>query len=435
MKLPGLRLKDLWWFSLPSIISSVFEPLASVVDTALVGRLSAESLGSLALCAGIFNAITWVFNFLVHTSTQSIADSTAQKDPNLLKQRVQISMTMALLVGVLCSCVLYFPSHSWFSVMGGDEKLWPDFIEYFRPRALFHTLTILSVTLLSILRGYSDLKVVVYIMTAGTMTNIFLSWLFLYPLNYGLAGAAYGTIVSNLLVVLVCLFFLLKKKNLKLNLLNIFTFNLPHEQLFKFGRNSLNVFGRSFVLTGCFFLATRLASFIGVKSLAAHQVLLQVWLLGSFFLDGLAISGNILGARFFFAGKVRTTRIIFNKLLKLGVVVGAIFTLSYGLFWEQVLQLFTKDPEVLKIMLQLKWPIVLSQLVSAIAFVYDGLIFGLDGFSYLRKHMFIGAIFFYLPFTLYTLVSPELMWIWAGLISLNVYRTISGYQFVVKKVG
>lgn len=435
MKLSGLRLKDLWWFSLPSIVSSVFEPLASVVDTALVGRLSANSLASLALCVGVFNAITWVFNFLVHTSTQSIAESSAQKNPEVLKQRIQIAMSVALGVGLLCSAFLYLPSSFWFSLIGGKQELWPEFIEYFRPRALFHTFTILSVTLLSILRGFSELKLVLWLMLASTGLNIFLSWLFLYPLGLGLKGAAYGTIISHILVVIVSLYFLFKKSGLNIKWSDIFSFDLPKTQLFKFGKNSLNVFGRSFILTACFFMSTRLASFVGVKQLAAHQVLLQVWLFGSFFLDGLAISGNILGARFFFSNKKKVTQIVFRQLLILGFLVGVFFTLLYALFWEQVLALFTDNPEVIAVMVKLKWLIVISQIVSAVAFVYDGLIFGLDGFGYLRKHMLIGAGLFYFPIALYTLISPELLWVWLGLILLNVYRAFSGYQFVAKKVG
>ena len=63
-----------------------------------------------------------------------------------------------------------------------------------------------------------------------------------------------------------------------------------------FGKNSWDVFGRSFVLTSVFFLSTRMAAKASTVQLAAHQILLQLWLFSSFFTDGVAMTGTILGA-------------------------------------------------------------------------------------------------------------------------------------------
>ena len=77
---------------------------------------------------------------------------------------------------------------------------------------------------------------------------------------------------------------------------------------------------------------------------------------------------------------------------------------------------------------------MISQVFSAVAFVFDGLIFGLNGFSFLRKHMIIGALSTYVPLALISLWKPDLMWIWAGMVTLNAYRGLSGYYYVHQKV-
>ncbi len=431
MKLSGLRSKDLWWFSVPSIIASVFEPLASVVDTALVGHLDKESLAALALAVAVFNAITWMFNFLVHTSTQAIADHEASRNPDLLRSRVKISLTLATLVGLTCSLFLWIPHDLWFDISGGTPKLRHLYDAYFSPRVGFHVFTVLSITLLSILRGFGRLKLVLALMIVSTVSNIILSWLFLYPMNMGLAGAAYGTIAAHVLTSLLGFYFLFQKEELRLG---FFKSKVMAGQWLKFGKSSFDMFGRSFTLTLCFFSSTRLASRVGVDALGAHQVLLQVWLLASFFLDGLAITGNILGARFYFADQVKRTAIVFKELLKLGLYVGLAFVLIYGIFWNQVIHTFVEDPMILDQLKHLKWPIVISQVFSAVAFVFDGLIFGLNGFSFLRKHMMIGASLTYVPFALISIWQPDLMWIWAGMITLNAYRGLSGYYYVHQKV-
>jgi multidrug resistance protein, MATE family len=431
MKLSGLRSKDLWWFSVPSIVASVFEPLASIVDTALVGHLNRESLAALALAVAVFNAITWMFNFLVHTSTQAIADYEAARNPELLRSRVKISLILAMGIGLVCSLVLWLPQDLWFFISGGSDPLRNLFDAYFSPRVGFHVFTVLSITLLSILRGFGRLKLVLGLMVFSTGTNILLSWLFLYPLNWGLSGAAYGTIASHILTTVLGIYFLFQKEELKNN---FFTSKIISGQWIRFGKSSFDMFGRSFILTLCFFSSTRLASRLGVGPLGAHQVLLQVWLLASFFLDGLAITGNILGARFYFAGQIKRTAVAFKELLKLGFGVGAVFTFLYALFWHEVLLLFVEDKQILNELHLLKWPIVMSQTISAVAFVFDGLIFGLNGFKFLRRHMIRGALLTYVPLACYSLWSPDLLWIWLGMIFLNLYRGLSGYYYIHRNV-
>lgn len=434
MKISGLRLKDLWWFSVPSIFSSVFEPLASIVDTALVGNLklgATSSLASLALGTALFSSITWIFNFLVHASTQNIADFNAAKDDGLLRGRLKISLTTALIVGLACSLALYFPRDFWFSLVGGTEELRPLFDDYFLPRVSFHTFSIVGMTGLSLLRGFGRLRLVLFIMIFGTSTNIFVSWYFMHILNLGIKGAAYGTIISQIFVVLSSLFFIFRDNRVGQK---FFSEKVSGQEWLKFGKSSFDLFGRSFTLTSCFFISTRLASQLGVAELGAHQVLLQVWLLASFFLDGLAISGNVLGARFYFAKQMKRTALAFKGLTFLGGYVGLFFTVIYGFFWQSICSLFTNDPAVLLAMNQIKWVIVASQLISAIAFVYDGLIFGLNGFGFLRKHMVIGAVFVYAPLALSSLVYPKLILIWSGLVVLNLYRGLSGHYFVNKRV-
>jgi MATE family multidrug resistance protein len=431
LKLTGLRLKDLWWFSVPSIVSSVFEPLASIVDTAFVGRLSTEALGSLALSVAIFNAITWMFNFLVHASTQTVADYEASKNNELLQGRIKIALIVATIVGVSCTLVLWFPQRFWFELAGGRPVLWDQFKDYFVPRTIFHLFTVLSITFLSILRGYGRLRLVLVLMIISTGSNIFLSWLFLYPMEMGLKGAAYGTVAAHILTFLISLYFVVADPRVGPGFIKAKT---DKGQWLKFGKSSFDLFGRSFTLTVCFFTSTRLASQLGVVALGAHQVLLQVWLLASFFLDGLAISGNILGARFYFAGQFKRTALVFKQLLVLGLCVGGVFTVLYLVGWKAISALFTTDPLVLNEMGKVKLLVIASQAISAVAFVFDGLLFGLSGFSFLRKHMILGAIFIYFPLALMSLKSPSLVWIWAGLVCLNLYRGITGYYFVKKTV-
>ena len=102
--------------------------------------------------------------------------------------------------------------------------------------------------------------------------------------------------------------------------------------------------------------------------------------------------------------------------------------------WEFLTKAFTEDPQVLLEMEKVKGLIIVSQMISAIAFVYDGLLFGMSGFGFLRKHMIIGALVVFLPLGLVSLWIPKLWWIWAALVTLNLYRGMSGFTFVKREL-
>ena len=424
-------------FSFPSILASLLEPLASVVDTALVGRLNTEWLGALALGTTILSTFTWMFNFLLHASTHSLSEvdehtrfDSPEKRWREVGDRVKLSLLFALVVGLLAVLFLLLFKAPLYQLVGVESRLKPLVDDYFLVRLYGHPLALVYATLLSILRGLGNVRLSFYLVSLTTGLNVLLTWFFLYPLEWGLAGAAWGTVLSSVFGILLCFGWFLASGQRRRGLFQKTW--APTHQWFRFGKNSGNLFGRSFFLSGSLFLATRVASEVGVKPLAAHQILLQVWLFASFFTDGVAISGNVLGARLASRYKWRRLRLMFARLLVLGTALGACFCFVYFFGGDWIARLFTSDSEVLAILSQIWVWVAISQIPNAVAFVYDGLLFGLEGFSHLRKHMMIGVLLFILPFAYYAWSAQELLPLWWGLILLNVYRLVSGFYGVEK---
>ncbi|MCO4793644.1 MAG: MATE family efflux transporter [Bacteriovoracaceae bacterium] len=412
-------------------MASLLEPLAGLVDTSLVGQLNTEWLASLAVATTILNAFTWMFNFLVHASTQAVAKAAGQNDLGMLGEKMKISVFLSFAIGFLSACFIFLIRKPLY-VMAGSRPEIIHFIEtYFLIRLIGHPFTLVYLTLVSILRGLGRVQLGFFLMGLTTLLNIGISYYLLFVLKIGLEGAAYGTVLANIVGVLISFLFLMQKEEIRTH---FFGSSFSKDGWFQFGKNSIHLFGRSFFLTACFFTATKFAGTLGVIELAAHQVLLQVWLFASFFTDGVAISGNILGARFVSQGNILKTRSIFSKLLKLGGIIGIMFTLFYFVLGEFIIRIFTNDEQVINLIWKI-WPLIwLSQLPNAIAFVYDGLLFGLESFDYLRKKMIIGVLFIFTPIAALTIVYQNLYPLWIALIALNMYRLVSGFNGVKLKL-
>ncbi|MDD0853552.1 MATE family efflux transporter [Halobacteriovorax sp. GB3] len=428
----GLDLKALFLFSLPSIFASMLEPLSGVVDTALVGKLSTEWLGAMGIGLIIMSSFTWMFNFLVHASTQSVSSAFGQENEQKVVSKIKISLILSFTLGLGSALFLYFIRVPLYPFAGATEKIIPFVDEYFLIRLIGHPFTLLYTTALSLLRGLGRVKDGFYIVGLTTLTNIVVSWLLLYPFDLGLKGAAIGTVLANIMGFAICLFLLFRVKFIREHFLRV---RAEREGWLSFGKNSFNLFVRSFCLTSSFFICTKIAGSLGVESLAAHQILLQAWLFSSFFIDGVAITANVKGANYMAKKDFRSFNILSMRLLHMGGLIGLCFSIIYFFFDSSIQALFTNDPLVIKELIKI-WPLIaLSQFIASVAYVYDGILFGLGAFMFIRKHMLIGVFLVFLPLICIIFLFNHLIVVWIALCGLLLYRGASGYVKTREVVG
>lgn len=428
----NITIKSLLLFSIPSIISIILEPIAGMVDTALVGRMDIVWLAALGISTTILSSFTWVFNFLIHTSTQKVAFYSGKKDLDKVYSSAKISIILSLVIGILVSFFLYYERSFLFSFFEVDEGLKTSLDEYFVPRALGHFLLIFYTCLISIFRGLSKVREAMYIVFAVVVLNILSSWLFLYPLDMGIKGPAYGTVLSNLFGVIVSLYYLFFKIfTLKKMIYSVVAKN----EILQFGKNGLSLFLRSLFLTLCFFLATKVASNLGVKALASHQILLQVWLFPSFFIDGVAVTATVLIPTYMASQNMVYVRVISKNILIIGLGFGTFFTIVYLSFPSLISSIFVEDAKGLYYLL-LAWPVMaIGQVLSAAGYVFDGILLGLGEFQKLARAMIVGVLFIFMPCIYLSYLKESLIYIWAGLTLLALFRMITGHIFIKQKIG
>ena len=415
----SISYKSLFLFSLPSILASLLEPLASLVDTALVGRMQTEWLGALAIGTIILSSFTWMFNFLVHATTQGISSADTPPTHSLLRERICICLAVGVGVGLVSALGLWIFRFPLYQLAGADRELIPLVDGYFSVRILGHPLIILYATALSILRGLGRVQTGFVLTALTTAINIATSWFFLYVARTGLSGAAWGTLIAHLSGCLISLAVILSIPRIH-GFWNDLSFD--KKNWFHFGKNSGNIFLRTSCLSFIFFFANHSAAKQGVTALAAHQILLQVYLLSSYFTDGIAVSANIIGSNTLASGDIPRLQSAYRRLLHMGLLVGFLFGLFYWLGQNHILGLFSLDAEVLAMSLTI-WPLlVFTQPLSSLSFTYDGLMFGLEAFSCLRTHIIIATVFIFLPIALY---CPSLDCIWGGIVAVNLYRTLA----------
>ena len=256
MQTTDISYKSLILFSLPSIMASLLEPIASLVDTALVGHLQTEWLGALAVGTIILSSFTWIFNFLVHATTHGISAACTPSTLPLLRERIRICLMVGLGLGVLSALVLWPCRFLLYHLAGAGEELIPLVDGYFSVRILGQPLIILYTTALSVLRGLGKVHIGFALTALTTAVNIATSWFFLYQLQSGLPGAAWGTLIAHLAGCLFSLALIVGAPHAK-GFWREFSFH--KKNWFHFGKDSGNIFLRTSCLSFIFFFANNLA--------------------------------------------------------------------------------------------------------------------------------------------------------------------------------
>ena len=416
--------------AVPLIIGSLLEPISSVTDNAFVGRIDTNWLGALAFGTILLSSFSWVFNFIIHVTTESMSKVFGEGKSKDLVGTTQVSLLISLIVGLVTIFFLYLFQVPLFSLVGVRPELVDVTKSYFLTRLIGHPFMVLFLTTISLLRGISQVKATMFLLLLSTVINSGLNYLFLYQYKLGPEYAAWGTNISVIICFFIALAFHLKKIGGR-QLFRVRSFSAG--DLLQFSSKSGNLFIRSLSLTSIFFISTRLAGKISTVDLAAHQILLQFWLFSSFFIDGVAVVANIYVSRWSGGGATEKTKWAIRECFYQGLGFGVLFTAVYFFGEDSFISTFSSDPQVLGKIHEL-WPLIVwSQIINAMAFVIDGVLFGAREYRYLRNMMMFIFVAVFITFAFIAQSTNQIIYLWSGLVAVSFARLVIG-GFKINKI-
>ena len=184
---------------------------------------------------------------------------------------------------------------------------------------------------------------------------------------------------------------------------------------------------RTGALRGSLVFATSCAARMGASILSAHEIAFQLFLLCSDIIDGLAVAGQALMAKYLGSGQKETAYAMGKTLLLCGGVAGLLFTILFLTTQDAIVGFFTNSPEV-KLLLGagVILLVALLQPLNGIVFVLDGLLIGARDTRFLMWAMLIGALGIFVPICWMALNwGWGLTGIWAGVGALMSWRLLT----------
>lgn len=375
--------------ALPAFAALVAEPLFLMVDSAIVGHLGTPQLAGLAIAAALLSTAVSVFVFLAYATTAAVSRRVGAGDLQAAIRQGMDGIWLALLLGAAV-VALTLPASPWLiDLFGASDTATPYAVTYLRISSLGIPAMLVVLAATGILRGLQDTRTPLYVAIGGFAANGALNVGLVYGAGLGIAGSAWGTVIAQYGMAVAYLVVVVRGARRHGASLRPDAAGIRAS-----AQAGVPLLVRTLSLRAVLMIATAVAARMGDAEVAAHQIILSLWSLMAFALDAIAIAGQAIIGRYLGANDAEGARQVCRRMVQWGVVsgvaLGALLIVARPLF----IPLFTGDPAVQDTLLPALLVVALSQPISGVVFVLDGVLMGAGDGPYLAWAMLLTLVVF-----------------------------------------
>ena len=404
--------KRILQLAVPSIISNITVPLLGLVDVAIVGHIGdAAYIGAIAVGSMLFNVIYWLFGFLRMGTSGMTSQALGRRDLAEVLRLLVRSLSIGVGIGVL-----FFVLQKWLIGCG----LWAmspeaDVVELARRYCYVCIWGAPAVLGLYGFTGWfigmQNTRIPMMVSLTQNVVNIVASLLLVFVGGMTVEGVALGTVIAQWWGFLIaCLFYRICYRRLSKYDYRRHLFAVePLKQFFSLNKD---IFLRTLCLVAVNLFFTAAGSRESTIVLAVNTLLMTLFTIFSYFMDGFAYAAEALSGKYYGARNMRAFREVVRRTMGFGAVVAVGFTLLYIVGGENFLSLLTSDKQVIAASGEYFWWAVLIPLSGMSAFVFDGIFVGItQSKSMLCSTTVASASFFGLFFGLHPFLGNHALWL------------------------
>lgn len=434
--------------AVPSILANITIPLVGLVDTAIIGHISdAAAIGGIAIGTMLFDLLYWNFGFLrVGTSgltAQAFGESGKRKEesekvPKECRKILARSLSISLIAALLIWAIQWFFVTAVLAIVPCSAEVAEVAKRYFFVRIWAAPATLMLMALRGWFIGMQDTKSPMAIDILVNVVNMGASYYLAVHTPLGVTGVAWGTFIAQysglVLAVLIMVF--------KYGIVHIGLRETIEAMQEPETKRMMALNGDLFIRSLCFMVVyvgfTSIASKYGDTELAVSSILMKLFMLFSYFVDGFAYAGEALVGKAFgeakeVSGERLEVRGVVRKLFNWSIGMGLIFTVIYAIWGRESIELMTNDAEVLNASLSYIGWLIAMPIVSTLAFMWDGIYVGATAGKEIRNAMIWAAVAFVVAYAgCFTWLGIQALYIayFAHLIARVIYLTMK-YEKIV----
>ena len=383
------------------MLANVSQPLLGMVDTAVIGQLpQTYYIGAVAIGALIFSLVYWAFSFLRMGTSGIAAQAYGAGDGKELSAVLYRALLVAGIIGIVLLLLAPLISKVAFWSIAASNDIEREARIYFDIRIWSAPFTLANYAILGWLIGIGKMRWALFVQIYLNVANMLLDGLFVLYFDFATAGIAYGTLIAEVtsaLLGLAVVWRCLKVDGDKPSWTRIADRPKVKRMLLVNG----DIMIRSLCLTFALAWFASQGAKISDVAVSANAVLLHLFSLGSFLIDGFAtvseaLVGQAIGARRHrrFQDAVRISSIW-------AMVSGAVLSLAFLVLGPWAIDLMSVNPEIRLYAREFLWWAALTPILGAACFQLDGIFIGATRTRDLRNMMIVSlAVFLALGYAL-----------------------------------
>ena len=388
--------KEILDIALPSIISNITVPLLGLIDVAIVGHLgSASYIGAIAVGSMIFNIIYWLFGFLRMGTSGMTSQAFGANDSQETARLLVRSCGVGLIAATMLILMQYPIKELSFILIQTTSEIYELTSRYFNI-CIWGAPAVLGLYSISgWFIGMQNSRYPMYVAITQNIVNILASLLFVYGYGMKIEGVAFGTLIAQYAgFIMACL---LWKHQYGTLLPHLHLKALTNRQaMSKFFQINRDIFFRTLCLIAVTTYFTSAGGKQGDIILAVNTLLMQLFTVYSYFMDGFAYAGEALTGKYIGAEQHDGLRKMIKRLFQWGIGIALGFTLIYAFSGEIFLQLLTNDQSVILASKEYFFWAILIPIAGYSAFLMDGIFIGATRTRYMLWGMLAASFAFFM---------------------------------------
>jgi len=410
--------------SVPIMLSNLSEPLIGVVDTAVLGQLpQAHFIGAIAVSSLIFSIIYWGLGSLRMGTGGLAAQAFGAGDMSELRAVFARALLISTVLGLVIVGLGPFIEELSFWLIEASPAVEGQARIYFEIRIWSAPFALANYVILGWFIGMGKTGHAFAVQLVLNLTNIVLDVVFVLGLSMTADGVAYGTLLAEIIAAAFGLF--LVRRNLAKGGGGWSWQRIFHKaSLLRTVSVNSDIMIRSLSLTFAFAFFTAQSAKVSDVIVAANAILMHMFTVSAYFLDGFAVAvealaGQAVGAR---------DRPLFWRTVKMtslwGFGVSVLVAICYALAGPMIIDLMSVNETIrMTARVYLFWA-VMTPVIGFACFQLDGIFTGATRTADLRNMMIISVLAYLAAWYVLTPLYAN-HGLWAALMIFLIIRAVT----------
>ncbi len=330
-------------YLIPSICSTLVNSIYILVDTLIIGQgVGGDGISALNIFLPFYSLYMGIG--LMFGIGAGILMSTEEGTKNFEKSNKYFisSVVSVALIAIILTLVSVFNLRKISYMLGANENSIGLVMEYGKYIVLSTPIFICTNFLGPIVRNKKNPNLCMIAVLLGAGLNMVLDYIFVFPMNMGMEGAAIATVIGSLTTSLVLLTHFIKKKNrIKISIKAV-SFNMI-KKIIACGSSSFFIeLASGFVI---FIFNIQILKYIGDNGIIVYGIISNCMLVATSLFNGVGQAIQPIIATNYGADEIKRVKNVVKYALFTAIAIGVILFLTVFVFTKEIILIFVKADE------------------------------------------------------------------------------------------